>query len=107
MNWTHIKRQVPARVGRGDLAIISGSREFTLISGHPTRGAPCLVCREAIGGDPAMVVGLAALDGEACSCGTVVSDVYLVHSAHLPLTDALFITAISGALACATDHPDR
>lgn len=64
------------------------------------RSTPCLICREAVAGEPIMVVGIAAFDGDACACGVIGSDVYLLHSAHLPLTYDTLTSTIDNALTC-------
>lgn len=85
---------------RGHVAIVYCNEAFAFAPGHRMRAALCLVCRECIGGQAAAVVGAAALLGEACECGGIVSDVFLVHAGHLPMPPAELQAAIRRGLEC-------
>lgn len=88
---------------RGQVAIVYCNEAFTFDPGHRMRASHCLICSECIGGEPAAVVGAAALMGEACRCGGIVSDVFLVHAAHLPLPPAELQAAIRRGLECSVN----
>lgn len=85
---------------RGHVAIVYCNEAFTFDAGHRMRAAHCLICRQCIGGQAAAVVGAAALLGEACECGGIVSDVFLVHASHLPMPPAELQAAIRRGLEC-------
>lgn len=82
------------------VGIVYCNESFTFAPGHRMRAASCLICRQTIGGEPASVVGAVALSGEACSCGCVVSDVFLTHAAHFPMPAADLRTALCRGLEC-------
>jgi hypothetical protein len=87
----------------GHVAIVYCNEAFTFEPGHRMRAARCLVCRELIGGGSVAVVGAAALNGEACGCGGIVSDVFLVHADHLPMPPADLQAAIRRGLECSNN----
>lgn len=89
---------------RGQVAIVYCNEAFTFDPGHRMRAAHCLICAEMIGGHSAAVVGAAALAGEACRCGGIVSDVFLVHADHLPMPPAELQAAIRRGLECGANH---
>ena len=84
----------------GALAIVCCAEPFLFADGHPMRGAPCLICRQLISGEVVRLIGIAALDGDACICGSVVNDMYLVHEMHIPVDAQLLTAAIERALHC-------
>ena len=84
----------------GHIAIIYCNESFTFDPGHRMRAARCLVCRDCIGGKPATVLGAAALAGQACFCGGLVSDVFLAHADHFPMPPAELQEAIRRGLEC-------
>jgi hypothetical protein len=84
----------------GDIAVLHCSAAFTFAPGNRMRAARCLVCRELIGGQYTTVIGAAALAGDACDCGGVVSDVFLVHADHLPMDAEQLQAAIHRGLHC-------
>lgn len=86
----------------GHIAIVYCNEAFTFDAGHRMRAARCLVCREMIGGQDATVVGAAALTGEACNCGGIVSDVFLAHAGHFPMPPAELQAALRRGLECPT-----
>lgn len=86
------------------VATVGCPESFTLGPAHQMRSAPCLACREPVGGEPVTVIGVAALAGPACECGGVVSDVFLVHASHLPLPQLKLQAMIQHALGCALPH---
>lgn len=88
----------------GHIAIVYCNEPFAFEAGHRMRAANCLICREAIGGQPAAVIGAAALAGEACQCGGIVSDVFLAHAEHFPMDPDALQAAISRGLHCTTQH---
>ncbi|MGH9622529.1 MAG: hypothetical protein ACRD45_22830 [Bryobacteraceae bacterium] len=87
----------------GHIAIVYCNEAFTFDPGHRMRAARCLVCREMIGGQSATVIGAAALAGEACPCGGLVSDVFLAHADHFPMPPAELQAAIRHGLECGTN----
>jgi hypothetical protein len=88
---------------RGQVAIVYCNEAFMFEPGHRMRAARCLICQECIGGQAAAVVGAAALMGEACRCGGIVSDVFLVHADHLPMEPAPLQAAIRRGLECSAN----
>lgn len=102
----HIRRTAgkPRSVATGALAVVYCPEAFTLEPSHRLRAAHCLICRQLIGGQPATVVGVAALAGEACTCGGVVSDVFLLHAVHLPIGDEQLTAAIHRGIQCPNSH---
>ena len=96
---------IPRTVRVGDLAVVNSIECFTLASGHPLRGAPCLLCRQVIGSARVAVIGVAGLAGDACQCGTVTGDVFLIHAAHFPVPPAQITAALRAGLACESAHP--
>lgn len=85
---------------RGQVVIVYCNEAFTFDPGHRMRAARCLICGDLIGGLSAAVVGAAALMGEACRCGGIVSDVFLVHADHFPVPPAELQAAIRRGLEC-------
>ncbi len=88
---------------RGQVAIVYCNEAFAFGPGHRMRAARCLVCGECIGGQSATVIGAAALAGEACNCGGVVSDVFLAHAGHFPMPPAELQAVIRRGLECSTN----
>ena len=84
----------------GHIAIIYCNEAFTFDPGHQMRAAHCFICTEFIGGQPATVIGAAALAGEACRCGGIVSDVFLAHAGHFPMPPDQLQAAIKYGLGC-------
>lgn len=89
---------------RGHVAIVYCNEAFTFDPGHRMRAARCLICQQCIGGQPAAVVGAAALMGAACHCGGIASDVFLVHAGHLPMPPADLQAAIRRGLECSASN---
>lgn len=89
-----------AVVGDYGVAIVHCAEAFTFVAGHRLRAASCLVCGQLIGGQFATLIGAAALMGDPCTCGGVVSDVFLVHADHLPMDSAELQAAITRGLQC-------
>jgi len=85
----------------GEIAVVHCAEAFLFEPGNRLRAARCLMCGERIGGYPAAIIGVAALAGEACRCGGIVSDVFLIHAAHLPTDPDTLQGAIHRALHCA------
>lgn len=90
----------PAIVRAGDLAIVHCTESFTFDAGNPLRLSNCLMCDDPIGGQPAAVIGAAALAGPPCHCGSIVSDVFLIHAGHLPASPEEIAAAIRRGLLC-------
>lgn len=88
----------------GHVAIVYCNEAFTFAPGHRMRAARCLVCAQVIGGEDATVIGAAALAGEACRCGGIVSDVFLAHAAHFPMPPAELQSVIRRGLECNNNH---
>lgn len=76
----------PVRAADGALAKLHCAETFTLDPGHSLRKVPCLICQLPIAGAPATIIGIAVLGGDACICGGIVSDAFLIHAIHLPMT---------------------
>lgn len=89
----------------GSLAVCHSAQSFTLTSGHRMRAAKCLICHLLIGSGQAVLVGVAALAGDACRCGGVVSDLFLVHASHIPMDADDLAGAVHRGLACPVCHP--
>jgi len=97
----HVKqRPPPVTVVEGDLAIMWSGAPFLFAPGHRMRAARCLVCTRLISGEPATVVGVGALAGSACQCGSIESDMFLLHVCHLPMPPAELQAAIHRGLQC-------
>lgn len=94
----------PRAAADGTLAVLHCPEAFTLAPGHRMRAASCLICGQLIGGQPAAVIGVAALAGEACTCGGVVSDTFLIHAAHLPINSEQLTVAIHRGIKCPNSH---
>src|SRR6185312_9652760 len=90
----------PAVDDTGHIAIVYCNEAFTFDPGHRMRAAHCLICDDLIGGQAAAVIGAAALAGEACRCGGIVSDVFLAHADHFPMPPAALQAEIHRALEC-------
>jgi hypothetical protein len=88
----------------GDVAIVHCPETFTFLPGSRQRAAGCLLCGEMIGGRPVKVIGAAALAGDPCRCGGIVSDVFLIHADHYPLSAADLQAAIRRGLECGASH---
>jgi hypothetical protein len=84
----------------GDIAVVHCTEAFIFTPGNRLRAAHCLLCAELIGGEPATLIGAAALAGDACLCGGVVSDVFLLHAAHMPVDAPALQAAIHRGLHC-------
>lgn len=69
------------------------------------RAARCLICGDLMAARPVTIIGIAALDGDACRCGSVISDAYLCHAEHLPAATEVLQQAIQTALTCTLHHP--
>lgn len=96
----------PVRVARaGDLAVVNSIEAFTLIPGHPMRGAACMYCHHLIGAERVAVIGLAGLGGDACSCSAIAGDVFLIHARHFPADPDLISRALREAVSCTLYHP--
>ena len=89
----------------GSLAVCHSAQSFTLAAGHRVRAAKCLICHLLIGSGQAAVLGVAALAGNACRCGGVVSDLYLIHASHIPADADDLAAAVHRGLACPVCHP--
>jgi hypothetical protein len=87
-----------------EVAVVYASDTFTFEAGSRMRTAKCLACDQAIGGDPVAVIGVAALDGAPCACGATMSDVYLMHTDHMPLNMATLHAAITRGVECDLYH---
>lgn len=94
----------PVRAADGALAKLHCEQAFTLDPGHSLRKAPCLICQLPIGDAAATIIGLAALAGDACICGGIVSDAFLIHAIHLPMTADQISEAIYRGVKCPVDH---
>lgn len=88
----------------GTLVTLTTEGPFTLAPGHPMRGTACLVCRRAIGGEVAAVIGLAALSGEACRSGCVAAEAYLLHSHCFPADPAGQTAVFLQGIVCQDRH---
>jgi|SRR6267142_1397000 len=95
----------PAEAGEFSVAVIQSDISFVFTPAHRMRAAHCLICGDLIGGEPAVLTGAAALAGDACDCGQVVSDVYLAHARHWPMPGEDLEAAIHRGLHCHNDHP--
>ncbi len=84
----------------GMVMVNYGGTVFRFAPGHRMRAAPCLVCRQVIGGQPVQAVGAVALTGEACRCGGLESDMFLVHDQHMPMSLEDLQAAIGRGLEC-------
>lgn len=84
----------------GALAIVCCAEPFMLSNGHPMRGAPCLICRQLIGAEAVRLIGMTVLAGDACLCGSTVTDMYLAHESHIPVDAELLKAAVARALTC-------
>lgn len=102
----HIRRPAatPRAAADGALAVLHCAEAFTLAPGHRMRAAHCLICRRLIGGQAATVIGVAALAGEACACGGVVADTFLIHAVHLPIGASQLTAAIHRGIQCPDSH---
>jgi hypothetical protein len=87
-----------------EVAIIYSAQTFTFESGHRMRTAKCLVCNLVIGESAVAVFGVAALDGAPCTCGGIVSDVFLIHTDCTPVTRTALQAAITRSLECDLRH---
>lgn len=94
----------PPSVTDGGLAVVYCAEAFSFNGGHPMRGSRCLICAQPVGGDLVTVIGVAALAGEACDCSRIVSDVFLLHAAHLPMDPPVLQVAIQLGMTCKRDH---
>lgn len=91
-------------VEEGDIAIVHCAESFVFAPGNRMRAARCLVCQEFLGDRSATIIGAAALAGQPCRCGGVVSDVFLVHADHLPMEPAGLQAALHRGLQCDAQH---
>ena len=95
----------PAAVTGDTLTVCQSAQSFVFAPGHRMRAAKCLICHLLIGSGQAALVGVAALAGDACRCGGVVSDLYLIHACHVPLDPDDLAEAVHRGLACPTCNP--
>ena len=95
----------PVRVvNENEVAVMICMEPFILRVSHRDRAAPCLICRKMIGGEPATVLGVAALADPGCECGQVSADVFLMHAGHLPVDRDTLSRAIRRGLECGKIH---
>ena len=97
-------KPVPAAavtVGLGDIALSCHAQTFLFPPGHRLRAGHCLICQELIGGQTAAVLYAISFDQGACDCGSIELDAFIIHAAHLPLTDRQLQAAIRLGLYCA------
>ena len=90
--------------GGGDLAIVHCGESFTLGPGNRMRASGCPFCAGLIGGEVAAVIGVAALDGDPCTCGALVCDVFIIHASHLPVSGGALQAAITRGINCPSRH---
>jgi hypothetical protein len=103
---SRMRRQaVPRTVWTGDLAVVNSIEAFVLGSGHQLRGACCLLCAQLIGKRKVAIIGLAGLAGDACQCGAVCGDLFLIHAAHFPVDPQVIERALRQGMSCRTYHP--
>lgn len=91
-------------VDDGDVAVLYCPAAFQLAPVHPMRKAHCVICGEMIGGQYATIVAIGALAGDACQCGGVVADAFLLHADHLPMSAEQLQEAVGRALHCERPH---
>lgn len=102
---SRITRRAPVRtIEPGQIAITCSPEPFLFPTGHHNRGASCLICRAAIGGQPVTVVAVSAVNLEACACSGLASDGFLLHAYHFPIEQTVLQAALHRALHCSTDH---
>jgi hypothetical protein len=99
VTWTPEPEPGPVSVEPDAVAITSCAESFTLAAGHPLRRAGCIVCRRALGGERAHLIGAAALDGPPCDCSGVVANVFLAHADHFPMPMAQLQETLNRALS--------
>jgi hypothetical protein len=101
-----LKRQaLPRAVRDGDLAVVNSIEAFTLAAGHRMRAASCMLCHEAIGGKRVAVIGLAGLAGDACQCGGITGDLFVIHASHFPVDPQVITAALRAGVSCGLSHP--
>jgi len=88
----------------GQVAVVYCNQSFTFEAGHRMRAARCLVCGYLIGDSPAAVIGAAALVDEACDCGGIVTDAWLIHASHTPMEPDALKSVIRRGLECPHIH---
>lgn len=96
---------LPRTAHVGDLAAVNSIESFILARGHQLRGANCVLCRNVIGGYRVAVIGLAGLAGDACRCGAICGDLFLIHAHHFPANPDDIEDALRTAMVCDTAHP--
>jgi hypothetical protein len=88
----------------GEIAIVHCTESFAFAPGNRLRAAGCLICGELVGHHSVAIIGAAALAGDPCRCGGIVSDVFLIHATHLPLAPEDLQAAIHRGLHCGARH---
>lgn len=64
-----------------DDILLSGlSRPVVMPPGHRSRGIPCLMCGDAIGGRAADLLLIWCAEGKVCACGRASVAMFIVHS---------------------------
>jgi hypothetical protein len=103
----HVRRPaaLPRAAVDGSTAILACAEAFTFDPGNRLRASTCLVCGLMIGAQAATVIGVAGLAGDPCSCGGIVSDVFLVHAIHFPMPPSALDDAIQRGVKCTVEHP--
>jgi hypothetical protein len=97
------RRPVP-EAPDGQLVTNIGAAAFTLAPGHPMRSAPCVICRVPVLGHEVTIAGVTALAGQACSCGALPAEQFLMHAGHRPLRPGQLTDAAHHAWAGQHDH---
>lgn len=87
------------------LAVVTTQGAFILAAGHPLRDAGCLICHKPVGGEHAVVVGVAGLGGVGCTLGCVSGTLFIAHAHCRPDADDELFAALQFGLSCPDDHP--
>jgi hypothetical protein len=104
VRWPRRTIAVPKAVDDGSIAIVHCAEAFVFAPGHRMRAAHCLICHALIGNRHASIIGAAALAGDACECGGVVSDLFVIHAGHMPIDRTVLRDAITRGLRCDARH---
>lgn len=102
----HLRRSaLPRTAHDGDLAVVNSIEAFVFAVEHPMRGALCVFCHLPVGTQKVAVIGLAALADDACDCGAISSDLFLIHAHHFPADPKQIEAVLRRAMSCQLRHP--
>lgn len=98
------RRQLIREMPDGAVTLYTGLTPFTFTLDTVGSLSTCMICRTPAQDAPMTVAGVAAVEIGRCRCGWVVSDSYLIHAGHLPMTDTRLQHHLTRAMNCNILH---